>query len=134
MEPEAPDVPLTVEDLLAGPQWHQLAACRGQDVRPWFSGATEHLELARRICAGCDVQAECAAYAMADKHLQDVWFETTESEHRVWTRPNLRDDDKGQRLSRTRAPQAPFRPQANVWSTNCGGLIRRDVGTRSGRV
>jgi len=39
MAPDAEPVPLTLEDFLHRPEWQQDAACRGQGVRTWFSGA-----------------------------------------------------------------------------------------------
>ena len=46
MAPFAPHIPLTLEELLAGPAWHAQAACRGQGAGEWVkavgAGTTRH--------------------------------------------------------------------------------------------
>jgi len=80
--PDGPDEQLTLEDFLRRPEWQQDAACRGQGVRAWFSGASPELDRARAVCAGCPVRDECHRYAMADPNLEGVWAGFTQQERR----------------------------------------------------
>ncbi len=82
MAPDVPDERLTLEDFLRRPEWHQQAACSGQGVRTWFTGASETVERARAICGGCAVSAECVRYAMEDPDLEGVWAGLTAKERR----------------------------------------------------
>ncbi|MCW2929933.1 MAG: hypothetical protein JWM19_895 [Actinomycetia bacterium] len=47
--------------------WHKRGACRGTDPDLFFSCATDDVEMARRVCSGCPVTAECLASAMAEE-------------------------------------------------------------------
>jgi len=76
--PNAPVIPLTVEDLVARPAWHQRAACRGQTPAFFVKGTPP--TRTRQICAGCPVQVACLQYALADPELVGLWGGTTERE------------------------------------------------------
>ena len=52
--------------------WVNRAACRGTDVEVFFMENGETAR-AKRICARCDVQAECLAYALANGEKHGVW-------------------------------------------------------------
>jgi len=82
MTPEASETAVTLEDFLRRPEWHQDAACRGQVVRAWFSGAPDNLERARAVCGGCPVREQCYQYAMDDPDLEGVWAGFTAKDRR----------------------------------------------------
>lgn len=63
--------------LLTPPRWHQQAACRGEPTSTFFPGRGHTAAKARTICAGCPVQPECLADAMADPHRDGTWGGTT---------------------------------------------------------
>jgi hypothetical protein len=46
--------------------WRDLAACRGRDPRWWFPSRGESFKVAvaRGVCAGCPVRADCAAFVV----------------------------------------------------------------------
>jgi WhiB family redox-sensing transcriptional regulator len=77
---------VTLELLVAElrPAWQRRAACRGKPPAWWFTerGGME-LELARRVCAGCAVRAECLEFALeAGDNLSGVWAGTSATERR----------------------------------------------------
>jgi WhiB family transcriptional regulator, redox-sensing transcriptional regulator len=86
MVPDAPDEPLVLEDFLRPPDWHQHAACKAVGLKPNFSSAPEHLELARAICGGCPVRQECHDVAMADPSLEGIWAGYDAKERRALRR------------------------------------------------
>ena len=69
------------------------AACANPDFDPeWWTiensrmlGARVHLNnrIAKRICSGCKVMAECLAAALDNPELLGVWGGTTEAERTV---------------------------------------------------
>ncbi len=73
MTPDAADVLMTLEDFLARPAWHQRASCKSVGVRTYFANDEGTLELARAVCASCEIRQECYDTAMADKDLEGVW-------------------------------------------------------------
>jgi WhiB family transcriptional regulator, redox-sensing transcriptional regulator len=89
MTPDAPDVPLTIEELVGRPDWHQQAACQDSGVRSFFSDAPAHLEVASAVCAGCPVRQECHDTAMADPSLEGVWAGFTAKERREMRRSRV---------------------------------------------
>jgi len=80
-----PDEPITLEDFLCRPSWHQDAACRGRGpaefVRPkgTFDGV-------RELCEGCPVRQDCLEVALADSDLMGLWGGTTDAERREMRR------------------------------------------------
>jgi hypothetical protein len=69
MTPEAPGVPLTLEDFLQRPAWHQRAACRGMGHGAFVRGEKADYGAARELCEGCPVRQECLEAALADSDL-----------------------------------------------------------------
>jgi len=67
--------------MLARPTWQRRAACRGDGVGAYFPtrGASD-LDLARAVCAGCEVRSDCLDYALADPSVLGVWGGTSERE------------------------------------------------------
>ncbi|MCG0066267.1 WhiB family transcriptional regulator [Streptomyces tricolor] len=56
--------------------WLQHAACAGMDVRAFFSSghhARAQVNEARRVCATCPVQTQCAAWAIETGERWGVW-------------------------------------------------------------
>jgi WhiB family transcriptional regulator, redox-sensing transcriptional regulator len=50
-------------------RWRKLAACRGMDTDFFFPGGStgndrERISLAKQVCAGCPVRAECLEFAI----------------------------------------------------------------------
>jgi WhiB family redox-sensing transcriptional regulator len=63
--------------------WTAAAACRGRDPRVWFPRPHDRfaIEVARQVCAGCPVRADCLADAMAAPFdLVGIWGGLTEHE------------------------------------------------------
>ncbi len=73
--PNAPVIPLTLEDLIARRAWHSEAACVGQTDLFFVKGTPS--TRTRDICRECPVQAACLQYALADPDLEGVWAGTT---------------------------------------------------------
>ncbi len=72
------DAAALVASLARRPRWHQDAACRGRGLARWFPARGQSLDPARTICAGCTVQAECAAFAAeAGQLVAGVWAGTS---------------------------------------------------------
>jgi WhiB family transcriptional regulator, redox-sensing transcriptional regulator len=81
MTPEAPEVPLKLEELLHRPEWQSHAACRGQGSDLWVADSPgAPYETHRVVCAGCPVREPCLSYALANKSLKGFWGGTTERE------------------------------------------------------
>ena len=60
---------------MASVVWHERAACRGMGSDLFFPSIGDHkkAQAARRICAGCDVRADCLADALATNQQHGVW-------------------------------------------------------------
>lgn len=63
-------------------QWKTDAACRGMDPALFFPQRGEVVAAAKAVCGGCDVQAECLAYAMNNHENFGVWGGMSEHERR----------------------------------------------------
>ena len=75
-----------LDDLLQRPAWHARAACRGMDLRIFFTVSHEDVHLdAARACAACPVAAECLDYAIAS-NANGTWAGTTENTRRALRR------------------------------------------------
>lgn len=55
------------------PEWMSKGACVGQPSDIFFPEYTENAGPARQICKGCNVRAECLAYAMENRIEYGVW-------------------------------------------------------------
>ena len=75
---------------LAPDDWSLLAACRGGEVSLFFSPDTserkedriERERMAKRICAGCAVTAECLDAAIERRETHGIWGGLNEIERR----------------------------------------------------
>jgi len=66
-------------------QWLSLAACRSYDPSLFFPVGTtgpsiREIEKAKRICRGCEVQAECLQYALGNGAQHGIFGGLTEEE------------------------------------------------------
>jgi WhiB family transcriptional regulator, redox-sensing transcriptional regulator len=68
-------------DARRSSQWQDWALCAG-DPAPFFSEDGADAEMAKAICAGCVVQAECLDYALARNERFGVWGGLSERERR----------------------------------------------------
>lgn len=64
------------------PAWMRRAACAGVNVEVFFPEARASGSQARRLCESCPVQAECLAFALADRTTVGIWGGTDEVERR----------------------------------------------------
>jgi hypothetical protein len=65
--------------------WIERAACAGLDTRVFFSDGhhgREQVAVARRICAACPVQTECANWAIRTGEYYGVWGGMSQKELR----------------------------------------------------
>jgi WhiB family transcriptional regulator, redox-sensing transcriptional regulator len=65
-------------------KWADRALCAEIDPDLFFpEGQGNHsLSNARRVCAACEVRAECLAYALEHDELEGVWGGLSEKERR----------------------------------------------------
>jgi WhiB family redox-sensing transcriptional regulator len=68
------------------PPWMARSACRGNGTGAYFPGRGEPVARAKAVCAACEVQAECLAYALADPELAGVWGGTSAQQRRALRR------------------------------------------------
>lgn len=71
--------------------WMSRSACRRVDPELFFPGNPDHPELgqadlAKAICARCQVRVDCLSYALATGQQYGVWGGATEKERQVMTR------------------------------------------------
>jgi hypothetical protein len=67
--------------LLRGmPAWYADAACLGVDPDLFFPEKGQNDDDAKAVCGGCDVRAECLAYALERRNLVGVWGATNANE------------------------------------------------------
>ncbi len=62
--------------------WRELGACRGLDPEVFFPETDEDAEVAKDVCALCDVRVACLEHALASREKVGVWGGTTERERR----------------------------------------------------
>lgn len=58
---------VSVLDLLARPEWHRRAACRGMGPALFFGDRGENVQPAKDVCASCPVTEECLAAGLREK-------------------------------------------------------------------
>jgi WhiB family transcriptional regulator, redox-sensing transcriptional regulator len=82
-EPHMPTVPLTASNPLAAePEWHERALCAQTDPEAFFPEKGGSTREAKKICTGCEVRAECLAYALAHDERFGIWGGLSERERR----------------------------------------------------
>jgi len=68
------------------PAWHDLARCAETDPEMFFPDKGESVRPAKRVCAGCEVRAECLQDALDHGERFGVWGGLSERERRVLAR------------------------------------------------
>jgi WhiB family redox-sensing transcriptional regulator len=84
-EPErvAPVLPLfgqTVDDSLLG--WQERALCAQTDPEAFFPEKGGSTREAKKVCASCEVRADCLDYALANDERFGIWGGLSERERR----------------------------------------------------
>ncbi len=64
------------------PDWQERALCAQTDPEAFFPEKGGSTREAKRICAGCDVRAECLEYALAFDERFGIWGGLSERERR----------------------------------------------------
>lgn len=64
------------------PPWMDFGACAETDPELFFPEVGGAIVTAKRVCAGCDVQAECLAYALENDEQHGVWGGLSTNERR----------------------------------------------------
>jgi len=69
-------------DELDQPDWQERALCAQTDPEAFFPEKGGSTREAKRICAGCEVRAECLEYALAFDERFGIWGGLSERERR----------------------------------------------------
>lgn len=64
------------------PEWQERALCAQTDPEAFFPEKGGSTREAKRICAGCEVRAECLDYALAHDERFGIWGGLSERERR----------------------------------------------------
>lgn len=73
----------TSDIALINPEpWMQGASCASANPEEWFPEKGVSSADAKKVCAKCDVVAECLAYALEHDEQYGVWGGMTRSERR----------------------------------------------------
>jgi WhiB family transcriptional regulator, redox-sensing transcriptional regulator len=67
---------------LGQPDWQERALCAQTDPEAFFPEKGGSTREAKRICAGCEVRAECLEYALAFDERFGIWGGLSERERR----------------------------------------------------
>lgn len=62
--------------------WIRHAACRGVDPDLFFPTRGGDVRAAKKVCAGCEVRAECLDYALTEHLTHGIFGGTSERERR----------------------------------------------------
>jgi WhiB family redox-sensing transcriptional regulator len=74
---------LKVADLIGdAPEWHERALCAQTDPEAFFPEKGGSTREAKRICARCEVKAECLEFALAQDERFGIWGGLSERERR----------------------------------------------------
>jgi WhiB family redox-sensing transcriptional regulator len=66
--------------------WRDLALCAQTDPEAFFPDKGESPRPAKRVCARCEVRAECLQYALDHGERFGIWGGLSERERRALTR------------------------------------------------
>lgn len=64
------------------PDWHADANCRGLDPELFFPAQGEATRHIKAVCRECDVQVECATFALNTGQHHGIWGGLSEKERR----------------------------------------------------
>ncbi len=70
-----------LEGLLARPEWHQRAACRGAGTDAFYPSRGQRPGPARELCARCPVIEDCAEAGRAEEY--GIWGGLSERARRA---------------------------------------------------
>ena len=73
------DADLALDEEMA---WQERALCAQTDPEAFFPEKGGSTREAKRICVGCEVKAECLAYALAHDERFGIWGGLSERERR----------------------------------------------------
>ena len=62
--------------------WHSRALCAQTDPEAFFPEKGGSTRDAKKICSGCEVRAECLAYALSNDERFGIWGGLSERERR----------------------------------------------------
>jgi WhiB family transcriptional regulator, redox-sensing transcriptional regulator len=83
------DLVAQLRSLIDRSGWHTRAACRGRSDVNFFPTRGESIRVARSLCSGCAVCAECLEYALTHDRTVGVWGGMTERERKRVRRERL---------------------------------------------
>lgn len=72
-------------------EWMQRGTCRAEAPATFFPSDGVGVEIARRLCATCPVQAPCLEYALRNRIEHGVWGGASERERRRILRQRRQD-------------------------------------------
>lgn len=86
--------------VAAGRHWRSAAACQFADADLFFPATSPGLSVkqeaeAKKVCAQCQVQAECLAFALRTCQVHGVWGGMSEQERHLLRRRDGRSTDPG---------------------------------------
>jgi WhiB family transcriptional regulator, redox-sensing transcriptional regulator len=84
-------------------EWLDRARCLDQDPELFFPIGTtglalDQIEDAKAVCLGCEVRAQCLAWALDTAQDAGVWGGTSEEERRVIRRARRREERAAREL------------------------------------
>lgn len=68
---------MTLSSPILFPEWHNDAACNGENPGMFYLNPGENHVHALKVCAGCPVSNACLAYAIENREEHGVWGGTT---------------------------------------------------------
>jgi WhiB family transcriptional regulator, redox-sensing transcriptional regulator len=71
-----------LDEPVEEPDWQERALCAQTDPEAFFPEKGGSTREAKRICAGCEVRAECLEYALAHDERFGIWGGLSERERR----------------------------------------------------
>jgi WhiB family redox-sensing transcriptional regulator len=74
---------------LTPPDWTDLALCAQTDPEVFFPEKGGSTREAKRVCAACDVRAQCLEYALEHEERFGIWGGMSERERRRLYRRNI---------------------------------------------
>ncbi|MCP2258662.1 transcription factor WhiB [Streptoalloteichus tenebrarius] len=81
-EPASVDVLAELFGAAEEQDWQERALCAQTDPEAFFPEKGGSTREAKRICAGCEVRAECLEYALAHDERFGIWGGLSERERR----------------------------------------------------
>lgn len=108
--------------------WQRHAACCGVNPDVFYVALGGSTKIARAICASCEVQSECLAYALANREAFGVWGGTSERERRRFRRRPAAAKEPS--VSHQKGAPGVRRPRTLVSAIPLREVLRALIGTR----